>query len=329
MEKNLQKKGFKPPSALRAPVWLWPNLLSLDAPIVAVVWMWMLAKALRVEYIQSQAWWVLGISIWVVYVLDRIQDAWTEPEKRNVTARHYFHWKFRWPLLVLVAVASVWCIYQALYVLPSSMFSAGLVAVLLCGAYFLLARYHGPEVPWVKNFLAGMIFAMGIGIPINAANASLLVTDLQDVIYAFKTTTTKDGVLTGVIDGLWNLGLMVMRTVWVIFYDCREVWVLGLLCMMNITAIDLWERADAAPDEESAYSHEATLTLGLIILAAGCLIFAAFRADEYSKPFFYAVMIAAALMQGLNHFRLHFSLRSLRVLADVALLLPLPVFLFA
>ena len=35
----------------RSPFWLLPNLLSIDAPLVAVAWMWMLAQALRVEYI--------------------------------------------------------------------------------------------------------------------------------------------------------------------------------------------------------------------------------------------------------------------------------------
>lgn len=29
----------------RAPWWLWPNLLSLDAPVVAVAWAWMFSKA--------------------------------------------------------------------------------------------------------------------------------------------------------------------------------------------------------------------------------------------------------------------------------------------
>jgi hypothetical protein len=164
-----------------------------------------------------------------------------------------------------------------------------------------------------------MIFAMGVGIPVNAANSSLLITDLNEVVYAFRNT--------GLRDALWNLGDMVFKTLVLIFLYCREVWVFGLLCMMNITAIDLWEKADSESDEALAYSHEATLTLGLIILAGGSLLFAAMRADEYSKPYFYAVMVAAALLQVLNHYREKFSMSSLRVLADVALLIPLPIFL--
>jgi hypothetical protein len=153
---------------------------------------------------------------------------------------------------------------------------------------------------------------------VNASNATLLVTDLNDVIYAFKHT--------GPVDAAWNFGRMVLSTIIVIFFHCREVWVFGLLCMMNITAIDLWEKADASQDEEIAYGHEVTLAFGLIILAGGCLLFALSYADQYSRPFFYAVMVGAALLQVINHFRERFSTIKLRVLADVALLVPLPIF---
>jgi hypothetical protein len=305
----------------RPPLWLLPNLLSIDAPLVAVAWMWMLARALRVEYIQTAAWWVLPAAIWCVYVLDRLLDGWAHPEVRDSSPRHIFHWRWRWLLLVGALLAGGVSIYQSLYVLSRSMFSAGLVALLLCGVYFILAYFQGREVPYAKNFMAGMIFAMGIGIPVNAASATLLVTDLNDVIYAFNHT--------GLRDAVWNFGRMVVSTLIVIFYQCTTVWVFGLLCMMNITAIDLWEKADGTDDEEDVYGHEAALSLGLIILAGGSLVFAAMQADEYSKPFFYAVMVAAASLQVINHYRDRLSMNALRVLADVALLVPLPIFLVA
>lgn len=303
----------------RTSYWLLPNLLSLDAPLVAVAWMWMLAQALRVQYVHAAAWWVLPASIWCVYVLDRVFDGWFHPEMRGATARHMFHWRWRWLLLGVAVVVGSVCLYQAMYVLPRSMFSAGLVAMLMCVIYFILAMFQGKDVPFMKNFFAGMIFAMGVGIPVNAANSNLLVTDFNDVIYALQHT--------GAVDAFWNFGRMVVSTLYVIFSQCREMLVLGLLCMMNIMAIDLWERAESAADEETAYGHEVTLTFGLIVLSAGSLVFAAMYADEYSKPFYYAVMVAAAVLQGVNHYRERFSPSAQRVLADVALLVPLPLFL--
>lgn len=303
----------------RNPLWLLPNLLSIDAPLVGLVWMWMLARALRVEYIQSAAWFILPMAIWCVYVLDRLIDSWVHPEVRESSPRHVFHWRWRWLMLAGALVAGGVCMYYAMFILSRSIFSAGLVAAMMCVVYFALAFFQSGEVPYAKNFMAGMIFAMGIGIPVNAANATLLVTDLNDIVYAFHHT--------GPVDAAWNFGKMVISTLLVIFYQCREVWVFGLLCMLNITAIDLWEKADESQDENTAYHHEQTLTLGLIILAGGSLVFAAMYADQYSKPFFYAVMVAAAVLQIINHYRDRFSITSLRVLADAALLVPVPIFL--
>jgi hypothetical protein len=166
---------------------------------------------------------------------------------------------------------------------------------------------------------------MGVGIPVNAANAALLESDFNDVIYAFQNPEAV-GMAQKLLDALWNFGLMSLRTLVVIFHQCREILIFGLLCMMNITAIDLWERAEAATDEETAYAQEVTLTFGLIILSGGSLVFAALYADEYSKPFYYAVMVAAAVLQGVNHYRERFSPSAQRVLADVALLVPVPLF---
>lgn len=305
----------------RNPFWLMPNLLSLDAPLVGLAWMWMLAKALRVEYIQSQVWFVLPLAIWCIYVLDRLIDSWLHPEQRDSSPRHVFHWRWKWLMLAAALIAGGVCIYHGMFALSRSTFSAGLVAALLCGFYFIMAFFQTGHVPYAKNFIAGMVFAMGVGIPVNASNATLLVTDMNDVTYAFFHT--------GLLDAIWNIGRMVVSTIVVIFYECREVWVFGLLCMMNITAIDLWEKADISEDEGSAYHHEQTLTLGLIILAGGSLMFAVMYADQYSKPFFYAVMVAAAALQLINHYRDRFSLNSLRVLADAALLVPVPIFLVA
>jgi len=309
----------------RLPLWLLPNLLSLDAPLVAVAWMWMLAQALRVEYVHAAAWWVLPVSVWCVYVLDRVIDAWIHPGMGEGSPRHQFHWRWRWPLLMMALAAGVTCLYQSLYVLPRSMFSAGLVAMAMCAVYFILAFFQGREVPYGKNLLAGMIFAMGVGIPVNAANASLLVSDFNDVIYAFNNPEAV-GLAQKLWDAVWNFGLMSLRTLYVIFNQCREILIFGLLCMMNITAIDLWERAESAVDEETVVAQETTLTFGLIILSGGSLVFAAMYADEYSKPFYYAVMMAAAVLQGVNRYRERFSPSAQRVLADVALLVPVPLF---
>ena len=300
------------------PLWLLPNLLSIDAPLVAVAWLWMYAQASRIVYVEWASWLVLPAAVWCVYVVDRLLDGWRHPELRVSSPRHRFHWRFRWGLLVAVLVTSVVCVYHAFFVLPRGILSAGIVAMVACGFYFVMAFFRTKEVPYLKNFAAGMIFAMGVGIPINAVYSNVLVTDFNEVVYAFFNT--------GMVNALWNFGLMFLSTLYVVFVGSLEVWVFGLLCMMNITAIDLWEKAQDAESEELAYRSESTLTLGLVSLAGGALFFAGMVADEYAKSFFYAAMVGAALLQVVNHFRERLSMNALRVLADVSLLAPVLVF---
>ena len=50
---------------------------------------------------------------------------------------------------------------------------------------------------------------------------------------------------------------------------------------------------------------------------------------QSSRPFFYAVLTSSALLYILNRRRAEFPLDALRVLADVAMLVPLLVFLAA
>ena len=56
------------------PWWLWPNLLGLDAPAVAVVWQRFLADASGVA-VPVAASAVLALVVWGIYLTDRRLDA--------------------------------------------------------------------------------------------------------------------------------------------------------------------------------------------------------------------------------------------------------------
>jgi len=55
-------------------LWLWPNFLSLDAPLIAVLWQVLLTRDLGV-HIRAGEPVVLGLCVWLVYVVDRVFDA--------------------------------------------------------------------------------------------------------------------------------------------------------------------------------------------------------------------------------------------------------------
>ena len=56
------------------------------------------------------------------------------------------------------------------------------------------------------------------------------------------------------------------------------------------------------------------------------LLYALLDSQQSSRPFFYAILTGAALLYILNRSRARFPLDALRVLADLALLVPVLVF---
>ena len=107
----------------------------------------------------------------------------------------------------------------------------------------------------------------------------------------------------------------------------REFKAFAVLCILNISAIDLWEHANRSDDVEVKAQDELALTLPLTLLGGAALFFAAQNEDQGSRPFFYAILTGAALLHVVNRMRARFSMEALRVLADAALVAPILVFL--
>jgi hypothetical protein len=101
----------------------------------------------------------------------------------------------------------------------------------------------------------------------------------------------------------------------------------ALLCGINISAIHFWEHSRKSQDEDVKAAHELALTLPLVLLAFGVTILALSESVNLLRSFYIAILIAAALLFMLNRHRNRFSLDALRVLADVAMVVPFPIFL--
>ena len=85
-------------------VWLWPNLLSLDAPIVALLWQILFARCFhaRVGFLPSL---LLVLAVWLIYAADRTLDAWSGSAAQP---RHEFyrrHWRALLPFWILALAA--------------------------------------------------------------------------------------------------------------------------------------------------------------------------------------------------------------------------------
>lgn len=139
--------------------WLWPNLLSLDAPLVAVLWQAMFVRAFHAgsDALPSV---VLVLTVWLIYVADRVLDAATGSESEP---RHRFyrrHW--RWVLPVWSAVFTITGRLAWSYLTrPLFLCGLGLLAGVLV---YLFAVHLAPDrlrQAWPKEAAVAIVFALG------------------------------------------------------------------------------------------------------------------------------------------------------------------------
>jgi hypothetical protein len=145
--------------ARRPPIWLVPNLLSLDAPAVAVVWQGLLAVQTGLP-LRPTGRAVLALTVWMIYIADRLLDV-RDPRTAPPTSRHRFyrdHRAIAAALLLAVAVADAVLIAANL---RPAVFRAGIGAALLVTGY--LAFVHGPgrSLRLPKEVLVAVLFTVG------------------------------------------------------------------------------------------------------------------------------------------------------------------------
>ncbi|HSP43396.1 MAG TPA: hypothetical protein VLO11_11035 [Luteolibacter sp.] len=282
------------PDSSRKPWWLFPNLLGLDAPLVAVAWLYVFAQTWRLGYHPWEAYASLGLVVWVVYAFDRLLDASLMGEgNAAMEVRHRFHWRhrkwFRLALMVAVPLTLALVVMR----MPMALYKHLIPGGVLVAGFFGLAMITSQEperVSLTKNIIGGTAFAFGTAI---VAHVYRYEFGLNDMVFS------------------------------------REFVCFAVLCIMNISAIGLWEHAARSPDREIAASDELSLTLPLILLATAALAYAVMESELSTRPFYYAILTGAGLLYVLNRSRAHFGIDALRVLADVAMLIPVLVFIAA
>lgn len=273
----------------RKPWWLYPNLLSLDAPLVALAWLHVFGKAWGLGYHPTSAYVCLGLVVWSIYVFDRLLDVSmmsATPEKME--PRHRFHQRHRKWLTGLLVAAMVGAIYLLVTEMPYSIFRYLLMGGIMVAGFFglsMLASENRDEVGLSKNLMAGIAFAYGTAMTAHVYRGELTV------------------------------GHLMMS---------REFICFGVLCMINIASIDFWEHSKRSDDEEVKANDELTVMLPLLLLALTTILFA--LQQSHMRPFYYAILSGVALLYLLNRRRSEFSMDALRVLADVTLLAPVLVF---
>jgi hypothetical protein len=140
------------------PAWLWLNLLSLDAPIVALLWQDLAARAFG-NPLRLAARMVLGLTVWAVYLADRLLDV-RDPNPAPATARHRFYRRHPHALTVLLATVLALDAFVALVDLRREILLHG-IAVAACVAAYLLT-FPRRRSGWEKQVVAAILFSAGV-----------------------------------------------------------------------------------------------------------------------------------------------------------------------
>src|ERR1700726_3693665 len=116
--------------------WLWPNLLSLDAPIVALLWQLLFVRCFHGSLGTLPAA-LLAVAVWLIYVADRTLDAWRGCVEQP---RHEFyrrHWRAVLPVWLVALGGGAWLAWSRL---PGPLFIEG--AAVASGTGLYLAAVH-------------------------------------------------------------------------------------------------------------------------------------------------------------------------------------------
>jgi hypothetical protein len=138
---------------------MWPNLLSLDAPIVALLWQLLFVRCFHGSLGSLPAA-LLAVAVWLIYVADRTLDAW-----RGVTeqTRHEFygrHWRAVLPIWIAALGGGTWLAWSRL---PGRLFFEGAV-VGFCTGLYLAAVHLAPGLlrrEGSKESAVAVLFGLG------------------------------------------------------------------------------------------------------------------------------------------------------------------------
>jgi hypothetical protein len=155
------------PLKLRNRPWIWPSLLSLDAPVVAVLWLALLSEALRVR-VPAVETAVLAMAVWLIYVADRILDSFSEGERVPLAPRHRFYREHRAAFALPFCAILLLAAWMAWTWLGERTLLGGVVLAAVVAAYFCVVHLTGSKAQrWFpKELIVAILFCSGACLPV-------------------------------------------------------------------------------------------------------------------------------------------------------------------
>jgi hypothetical protein len=191
------------------------------------------------------------------------------------------------PLKLLAVLSGVGALALTVLNFPLSVYNYLLVGALFVTGHFALALFsdrEGSEIAYARHAVGGFAFAFGTAL---TAHVYLPSLGIREMIFS------------------------------------REFICFGVLCLLCSSATELWERSGKpVADGEAGSLDEIALSLPLTLLGAAALVFAVQNDTMTARPFYYAILTGAALLQVLNRTRGRFAPETVKALTALCLLVP-------
>ncbi|SKB03517.1 hypothetical protein SAMN02745166_03830 [Prosthecobacter debontii] len=308
------------------PFWLWPHVLSLEAPLVAVLW---LLGISRLDHLQIMPGVVpgLGFSVWFIYLADRVLDTFGVPESA-LSLRHRFYRRWRWALVFIVMPAvAVYLAWLGLWVVPARLLTNSVLQLFPIGVYLILYSVASSQVR-LRLLQAGLVlllFAINalpfqenlklvLSLIIAGAAVLLMTLRLHEQIERFFRKEVAAGIL-------FALGC----TTWSRFHDFGstsvESWAAVLLLALLFTCNLALITAREAGPRADLRAH-GTLISSLVIVAFTLIAVPLGYVPANLLPLSSAVAVGLLGLKILWFNRQRLSAEAFRVWADVVVALP-------
>jgi hypothetical protein len=154
---QLERSTRECSAANSTPMWLWWNILCLDAPAIALGWHLLAMRALKAGdgSVAVVSGVILFAAVWSIYVFDHWLDS---RRGMRAHARHAFMQRGGKFMLAIATVAIAACA-TLVFMLPGAVVKSGSVLVLVTLAYLAAAHRRGSL--WARELAVGVIFASG------------------------------------------------------------------------------------------------------------------------------------------------------------------------
>lgn len=300
---------------------------------MAVLWQWALAQAYGVQ-IDPITYSTLGLTVWLIYVVDRVLDTRSVDGDHVLPARHlYYRQHYRFFVWVVIPAVTVFLVYRVFTSLPATILWRGIGLGFLVGLYLLHFAARGHRT----LFMIGSIFASFAGgcilyllplpMPYKLVYGVILLSLLYHSISGDKNTPLRllpKELLCGYLFAVGcSLSVHFHTLDSEVDAFSMATFLLGMLCTLNCIGIACYEK-DGDPHAITHVWPGVRQHYPLLLLALATLVFFEMGKNLPNGVFYYhvAILIGTALLGAVHYLSGRISSELARVLADIALMLP-------